>query len=311
MTSQRFYVLLNENSGTAHALGVTRETLGELFEKNGLDARIDADCSRSMDERIADAVSSDAEIVVAAGGDGTITALAGALVGSEKHLAILPLGTFNAVAKDLHLPLDLPGAVAALTHPSSQRIDVADVNGRVFLQKVVIGLIPSLAAGREHLRGRETLPVKIAFMRFLFRRLARARRLAVVIDPSDGERRVERIQALAVACNAYDEGLGKFFARESLDRGTLTLYILKHLRARDFFRLATGMMLGRWRDHEALSMESIQQITIDTRKPLIKVMFDGEIETFQTPLTFTIRPKALSVIVPAEVSAETETVVAA
>ena len=303
MPDQRYYVLLNENSGTAHALGVTKESLGELFKANGLDAEINADNSQGMEARIAAALASDAQIVVAAGGDGTITALAGAMVNSEKDLAILPLGTFNAVAKDLHLPLDLPAAVAALAHGTSQRIDVAEVNGRIFLQKVVIGLIPGLAAGREHLRGRETASAKIGFLRYFFRRLARARRIAVVIEPSDGEKRVERVQAMAVACNAYDEGLGKFFSRASLDRGTLTLYVLKRFTARDFIRLVTGMLIGRWRDDEALTMESVREVTIDTRKTLIKVMFDGEVETFQTPLKFTILPKALSVIVPTEVEA--------
>ncbi|QQR38548.1 diacylglycerol/lipid kinase family protein [Devosia rhizoryzae] len=303
MSAKRYYVLLNENSGTAHALGLTEEKLADLFEANGLDATIDADSSRPMSERIEGALSSDAEIVVAAGGDGTITALAGALVGSEKDLAILPLGTFNAVAKDLHLPLELAAAVAALGTGTSQRIDAAEVNGRIFLQKVVIGLIPGLAAGREHLRGRETMAAKLAFMRYFFRRLARAKRMAVVIEPSNGARRVERVQAMAVACNAYDEGLGKFFSRASLDRGTLTLYVLKHFTAGDFVRLVTGMFIGRWRDDAALSMESVKEVTIDTRNTLIKVMFDGEVETFQTPLKFTIRPKALSVIVPAEAEA--------
>jgi diacylglycerol kinase family enzyme len=304
MSAQRYHVLLNENSGTAHALGVTRETLGELFEANGLDADIDADSTRPMNDRISDALNSDADVIVAAGGDGTITALAGALVGSEKDLAILPLGTFNAVAKDLHLPLDLPGAVAALATGTSQRIDVAEVNGRVFLQKVVIGLIPGVAKGREYLRGRETTAAKIGFFRYFLRRLARSKRMAVVIEPSEGARRVERVQAMAVACNAYDEGLGKFFSRQALDRGVLTLYVLKRFTARDFVRLVTGMILGRWRDDEALSMESVKEVTIDTRKSLIKVMFDGEVETFQTPLKFSIRPKALSVIVPAEVEAQ-------
>lgn len=306
MTEQRYFVLLNENSGTAHALGVTKESLGELFEANGLNAVIDADGERPLMDRIADAVSSDADIIVAAGGDGTITAIAGAMVGSPKNLAILPLGTFNAVAKDLHLPLDLPGAVAALATGTSHQIDVAEVNGRVFMQKVVIGLIPGLAAGREHLRGHETAGAKIGFMRYFFRRLARAKRLAVVIDPNEGARRVERVQAMAVACNAYDEGMGKFFSRTSLDRGTLTLYILKHFTARDFIRLVTGMLIGRWQDDDALSMESVKSVTIDTRQSLIKVMFDGEVETFHTPLKFSILPKALSVIVPAEAEVPAE-----
>lgn len=295
-----YHVILNPNSGTARALGVTAEMLRDLFAAKGLNAVIDDDDSRPLTDRIAEAVASPAQILVAAGGDGTITAMAGALIGTEKDLAILPLGTFNAVAKDLHLPLDLDGAVAALATGTAQRIDAAEVNGRVFLQKVVIGLLPGLAAGREHIRGREDLGTKIGFIRYFFRRLARQRRMAVIVEPDDGEKRIERVQAMAVACNAYDEGLGRFFARQSLDRGTLTLYILRHFTARDFFRLVSGMLLGRWHDDEALSVESIRSVTIDAHKELIKVMFDGEVETLETPLHFSIKPKALSVIVPAE-----------
>lgn len=306
MTETLYHVILNPNSGTARALGVKAAMLEELFAANGLNAVIDDDDSRPLMDRIAEAVASPAQVLVAAGGDGTITAMAGTLIDTDKDLAILPLGTFNAVAKDLHLPLDLNAAVAALATGSTQRIDVAEVNGRIFMQKVVIGLLPGLAAGREHIRGREDFGTKIGFMRYFFRRLARQRRMAVVIEPDDGEKRIERVQAMAVACNAYDEGLGKFFSRQSLDRGTLTLYVLRHFTARDFFRLVTGMLLGRWHDDDALSMESVTSVTIDARKELIKVMFDGEVETLETPLHFTIRPKALSVVVPAEVQEDAE-----
>ena len=76
------------------------------------------------------------------------------------------------------------------------------------------------------------------------------------------------MQALAVASNAYDEGVGQFFSRQKLDQGTLTLYVLRHFTARDFIRLTAEMLLGRWRDDEALSVESVKAVTIDTRKDL-------------------------------------------
>ncbi len=304
MSDRRYYVLLNEKSGTAHALGVTRDALSNLFSSNGIQATIDADCGRSMNARVADALASDAHVIVAAGGDGTVTALAGALVGVNKDLAILPLGTFNAVAKDLHLPLDLSAAVAALAHGNRQRIDVAEVNGRIFMQKVVIGLIPGLAAGRERIRGHESIGAKLAFVRHIFRRLARARRMAVVLEPGEGARRIERVQSLAVACDSYDEGLGKFFSRQNLNQGTLTLYLLHHFTAADFLRLLMGMLMGRWRHDEALSIESVREVSIDVKKRVINVMIDGEVEMFETPLKFRILPQALSVIVPALESEE-------
>jgi diacylglycerol kinase family enzyme len=299
-------VILNAHAGTADAAAISEGMLHDLFVTNGLPAIIDARQERPLSERLRDAVASDASIVVAAGGDGTITAVAEALLGTDKTLAILPLGTVNALAKDLHVPLDLPKAVVNLVTGHEHRIDIGEVNGRIFLHKVVIGLIPGVAAGREHIRGRRGVWAKIGLLRYFFRRLARAKRLAVAIEPSDGSRRIERLQSLAVASNAYDEGIGQFFSRQSLDRGTLTLYTLKHLNARDFVRLTVGMILGNWQNDEALAMESVRGVTIDTRHTLIKVMLDGEVDTLTTPLEFAIRPKALSVIVPAEITASVE-----
>ncbi|HEY0034556.1 MAG TPA: diacylglycerol kinase family protein [Devosia sp.] len=298
MSQAPYFVLLNANAGTAIAIGVTAESLQALFEANGMTAIIDADSDAGMTVRIERALASGAETIVAAGGDGTITALAGALVGTDRQLAILPLGTVNALAKDLNVPLDLSAAVASLQTSESRRIDVGEVNGRIFLHKVVVGLIPGMAAGREKIRGRYDVAAKVGFMRYFFRRLARAKRMAVAIETDNGTRRVERVQALAVASNAYDEGVGQFFSRQSLDRGTLTLYVLSHFTLGDFLRLTTGMLMGHWQDDKALSMESVQSVTITTHKSLMKVMFDGEVMSLETPLKFDIRPLALTVLVP-------------
>lgn len=301
MGEHRYHVVLNANAGTANATGVTEAGLQAMFEANGLNAEIDADASQPMADRVARAVSSEADIVVAAGGDGTITALAAALVDSPKSLAILPLGTVNALAKDLKVPLDLALAIKSLVTATPQSIDVGEVNGRVFLHKVVVGFIPAVAAGREHIRGNQTMAAKLGLLRYFFRRLARSRRIAVVIDTDMSDARAERVQAVAIASNAYNEGFGQFFHRENLDRGTLTLYVLKHFTFADFVRLTSGMLLGRWRDDEALRVESITTATIRSHKALLKVMFDGEVETMHTPLVFHIRPLALSVLTPVEV----------
>ena len=308
MTAQApdYYVILNANAGTAEAGGVTADSLAALFQGHDLAAQIDGRCDVPLPDRIADAMASGAGTIVAAGGDGTITALAAALVDTDRTLAILPLGTVNALAKDLQVPLDIEAAIAALATGESHHIDVGEVNGRIFLHKVVIGTIPGVAAAREHIRGRHDAATKIGFLRYFHRRLLRTRRMAVIIDPGEGERRIERVQALAVASNAYDEGIGQFFSRSILDGGSLSLYVLRHLNTGDVLRLTIGMLLGNWQHDEALSVETVSSVTIDTRKDLLKVMFDGEVETMHTPLHFTIRPKALCVLVPASVEATVE-----
>lgn len=299
-----YYVIFNERAGTASAQGLTADALRVMFEDAGLRCHIDARSEVNLSERVADAIAGPADIIVAAGGDGTITALAEALTGSPKSLAILPLGTVNALAKDLNIPLEIRQSVQALARGQRQLIDVGEVNGRTFLHKVVVGVIPAVAAGRERIRDLPGIGAKIGFLRYFLRRLQRAKRMAVLIRTPDGETRIERVQAIAVASNSYDEGVGQFFSRSALDKGRLTLYILRHLTAGDVMRLTAAMLLGRWKNDDALSIESVEAVTISTRKDLLKVMFDGEVETLRTPLEFSIRPKALSVIVQPNAAVE-------
>ncbi|QJR19111.1 diacylglycerol/lipid kinase family protein [Pelagibacterium halotolerans] len=297
MPQRRFYLVLNVNSGTVQALGVTSDDLRAMFAEHGMEVTIDADPDAQLSDRIERAIHSDADTIIAAGGDGTVTALATAIIQSDKNLAILPLGTANLLARDLGVPLDLNEAVRALRDMEPLAIDVSEVNGVIFLHKAVIGVIPELAAGREYIRG-QGVGAKIGFMRYFFRRISRARRLALEITTGDGQSRVERVQAIAVASNAYDEGLGRFFHRDKLDTGLLTIYVLRHLTVGDVFRLATGMLAGHWRDYEALDISTARTVTIRSKKPRLQLMIDGEVQSMEVPLHFSIYPRALSVLAP-------------
>lgn len=303
MNERRYHVLFNDKAGTADANGITSEALQEMFAAQGLVAYIDADTALPMAERVASAAASAADVIVAAGGDGTITALAGSLVDTTKSLAILPLGTINALAKDLGVPLGLPAALACLATALPQRIDVGEVNGRVFLHMVVIGLIPGVAAAREHIRAHPTTGAKLGLLRYFLRRLARTRPIPLVIETDVSGPKAERVQAVAIASNAYDESLGHFFSRESLNRGTLTLYVLKRFSFFDFVRLTGGMLLGRWRNDQALRVESVSRASIRSHKGLLKVMVDGEVETLAPPLEFRVRALALRVLAPSKAAA--------
>ncbi|MEO8757005.1 MAG: diacylglycerol kinase family protein [Devosia sp.] len=306
MQTRRFHILLNPKSGAALALGLTAETLSASFAANGHDATIDADDSAPFADRIQRAIDSDADVIVSAGGDGTATALAGALADTGKALAVLPLGTANLLARDLALPLDLDATVAALADMQPRLIDVGEVNGRVFLHKVVVGLIPSIAAGREHIRSRQDLPALIGFLGYFIRRLTRARRMALSIASAESGARLSRVQAIAVANNAYDEGFGRIFSRTRLDTGRLTLYTLSHLTFGDVIRLSAEMIAGRWQADEALTIESVTSASIRARNPTLQVMIDGEVEIMSTPLEFRIRPLALTVLAPVAVVLDAE-----
>lgn len=86
--------------------------------------------------------------LVVGGGDGTLGSVASILAGTDVALGILPLGTLNHFAKDLGVPLKLEAAMDVIAAGQSQRIDVAEVNGRIFVNNSSVGVYPFLVEER-------------------------------------------------------------------------------------------------------------------------------------------------------------------
>lgn len=306
MQQTSHHIVLNSTSGTAAHTEIHAEDLAERFAQLGHSVSVDADASRPFAERMATARAATAPILVAAGGDGTVTAVAEAAIQSGKTLAVLPLGTANLLARDLSLPLDIDSWFAAYADMTPRQIDVGTVNGRVFLHKVVIGTVPGIAAAREQIRGRDDIGATLGFIRHFFQRLSRVRRFAAEITSGSGDPHIERVQSIAVANNDYAEGPGMIFTRTRLDEGTLSLYLIRHLGPLDAVRLGLGMLLGTWRGDQVLEIENVQALVIRTRRRNVRVMLDGEVEMLRSPLSFRSMPLALTVLAP---PAATETVV--
>src|SRR3954447_14270136 len=84
-----------------------------------------------------------ADVLVAAGGDGTINAAASALVHQSTALGVIPSGTLNHFARDLQIPLEPEKAAEVLVDGRLIRVDAGAVNGRVFINNSVLGLFPN------------------------------------------------------------------------------------------------------------------------------------------------------------------------
>src|SRR5207237_242447 len=94
------------------------------------------------------------DAVVAAGGDGTVSAIAGALVDSAIPLAIIPAGTLNHFARDLRIPTDLDAAARVIAAANARAVDVGKVNGRIFINNASIGIYPHIVSQRDDIRQR-------------------------------------------------------------------------------------------------------------------------------------------------------------
>ncbi len=296
------HVLLNSRSGTAT---LTSAQLRERLESLGYDVTIDDDHRDAFSARLRNARQSPADILVAAGGDGTVTAVADVAAETNRPLLVVPFGTANLLARDLALPLDIDAWLAALPDFVERRIDLGRVNDRLFLHKVVIGFVPGIAAAREKIRGIEALGAQLAFFGYAMRRILRARRIALEITRDGAPPHIDRLQAVAIANNHYDEAFGHFFSRATLDGGHLSVYKLQSITPLKAIGLALGVFLGRWQDDAALTIETAETLVIRSRRKRLKVMLDGEVETMLTPLRFSVEKQGLRVLAPAVVAEDT------
>jgi diacylglycerol kinase family enzyme len=238
-----------------------------------------------------------ASTVVAAGGDGTVSGVAASVVGSQTALGILPLGSLNHFAKDLHIPLDLRHAVAVVAAGHLAQVDVGQVNDRVFINNSSIGIYPGIVEEREDLRrqGHRKWPAAAIAT---YRVLRRYRGVTVRIEV-DGRQRTWRTPFVFVGTNEYTIDGIRLGSRARLDQGKLFVYVAPRARTRDLPKLLALALLGRATRSGTFEIISATELTIDTRTPRrIRVAADGEVTTMSTPLRYRTCPGALQVIVP-------------
>jgi diacylglycerol kinase family enzyme len=205
-----------------------------------------------------------------AGGDGSLAAVAEVAVERDVPFVLVPFGTRNHFARDLGLDRDDPLAALRAFSGAEKRIDVARVNGRLFLNNVSLGLYARLVHRQE--RGDE-----LARLKALGLLLRRPRGLGVSID---GKRVHARV--VVVSNNRYELDLFSVGERESLDEGLLHCYV------------ARGWLPRTWEEQAA------DTFAIDARAGQMRAAVDGEPEELETPLRFEIQPRALRVLLPHE-----------
>jgi YegS/Rv2252/BmrU family lipid kinase len=290
-------VVTNASSGTAQDENVL-EKLDGIIRDRGLDARIDI-CEEGGDlSKIARrAVEEGTRLVVAAGGDGTINAVASEVIGSETTLGVLPLGTLNHFARDLGIPDELEKAVDILVEGRTMQIDVAEVNGKIFLNNSSLGLYPSIVKKREEQQERLGQSKWVAFVWALLIVLGRYPYHRIRLD-ADGRKIDATTPLVFIGNNVYCfDGLdiGK---RDRLDAGTLSLYIMHDVGPFALLWMMIRALFGALASAERFEAVETNSVEIATSRSSIKVATDGEVTTMNPPLTYTIRPGALTVMAP-------------
>ncbi len=296
----RVHAVINRKAGSA--LGYSMEQLASeaeaAFREAGHEIAIDVVEPDDIEAALDKAVASAPDILVAGGGDGTIRSAASRLLGSGIALGILPLGTVNRLAHDLHIPAEPRAASYALVSGSYREIDVAEVNGEIFLCNSMLGLPSEVSEERQNLRGQPLWSRIKGYFKLLRTILASRRHIELSIDDDERKRRRVRVLSLAVSNNVYRREPSLTFTREALDQGRLGVHIAKPHSGLGLLWVLARAGMGLWSGDDRLDSLSAKRVTIKTRKKRLRLSNDGEVKTLKTPLYYKIRPKALKVFAP-------------
>lgn len=297
----RARVLINAGAGCVDDETTLERQIVDAFADAGAEAIVESIEPERIDDTITTWWEEDPkpDVIVVAGGDGTVNGAAAVAAGTDIVLSVLPLGTFNHFAKDLGIPDRLPDAARAIVDGEVQRIDVGEVNGEVFVNNSSLGAYPTMVSIRDRIRDArgwgKIRAVPVASFQVL--RNPPIHRLDL-----EGEgllRRRVRTPFVFIGNGRFDNADGGPIERESLDDGALSILIA---RTTSRFRLLTAAvraLLTGTRSVETLDRFELGEFTVSGRTRRLRVARDGEIGWMSTPLRYRCRPDELRVRAPA------------
>ncbi len=302
----RTILILNPTSGSS-PMADQQDTTEDIREQivaslraNGIEPEVhettEEDPGTGMAKKAAE---EGADIVIAAGGDGTLHAVAGGLIGTKSILGIIPMGTMNNIAHSLEIPRDVEKACEIIARGQTSLIDVGEINGHIFLEVSGVGLEAALFPAAEEIKS-------VGFISTV-KGIAEGLSTLFSFEPTrfrvtfDGKRR-RRFRAVQISvCNSPYYGAHFRFAPNAvMDDGFLDVLIYRNFSKFEYLRHALSISQGRRALGLRVSQRKIKSLYIEAEHP-VEIHADG-VQKGTTPASVTILPGALRVQVPTKVA---------
>jgi YegS/Rv2252/BmrU family lipid kinase len=290
-------VLLNRGGGAVAADPEIPGRVADALARAGVEAEVElvegGDCAvrcKAIAER-------GDELLIVGGGDGPISAAASALVATETRLGILPLGTLNHFARDLGIPTELEEAAQLIARGTERPVDVAEMNGRIFINNSAIGLYPLMVVDRDLQRRRLGRSKRLAMLVASLRTLARFNHQRLTLTVNDEKARVDT-PLLFVGNNDYRIDIGAAGQRDSVEDGELSVMVMRKKTRAGLIAASIRALLNRSRPDDMVCLDGVERLRVESRRSHLPVSLDGEVVSAASPLDYRIRKKALRVIAP-------------
>ncbi|MER9261600.1 diacylglycerol kinase family protein [Mesorhizobium sp. M0619] len=298
----RFAAVLNRDGGTLRTtdLSALTDRMRQTLEAAGHSIEIDIVAGKEIVAAL-DKVAArrDFDVVLAGGGDGTISAAAGRLMNGKKALAVLPAGTMNLFARGLGIPQTIDGALKSFADGEIMAVDIASANGRPFVHQFSIGLHARMVKLRDNMEFASRLGKIRASAKAAWTTINNPPAMKVTLTVGEAEI-VTRISGIGISNNLFGEGHLPY--ADNPAGGVLGIYVTVARQRGELVRALFDMARGRWRDSDHVETHQADKaiVTIHTGSKKFGAVIDGELVKLERETTIQIHPGALNVLVPAQ-----------
>ncbi|HZC37796.1 MAG TPA: diacylglycerol kinase family protein, partial [Sphingomicrobium sp.] len=250
----RVSVLLNCNAGAISSESKIGDKVTDALSRAGIDCEIELLESGKCEVRCRVIAERGDPLLIIGGGDGTVGAAASALAGTDTSLGILPLGTLNHFARDLGIPTDLDKAAKVIASRAERRVDVAEMNERIFINNSAIGLYPLMVVDRDLQRRRLGRSKHVAMIVASLRTLARFNHQRLTLTVNEQQAQIDT-PLLFVGNNDYRVDLAAAGQRERLDAGQLCVMVMRKKTRRGLIAATVRALLRRSRRDDMVRID--------------------------------------------------------
>jgi diacylglycerol kinase family enzyme len=298
---RRLHLLANARSGQGH--GADLAAIAEkLCAELGADLTVyeiksPQDLTDQARKAVSLAQNSPLDIVVAAGGDGTIRSVAAIAAGTKVKMAVVPCGTFNFFARTHSIPEDQEQALRLALTGESKSIRLGDVNGNIFLINASLGLYAQSIQDREASTKRFGRKQLVIILSTIWSLLKPHRLLHVKIKAGNVVKEI-RTPMIFVGNNALQLRNLSLTVAKGFKHDLLAVVTLKPVRGWEMLRVIFRGIAKTLGKEERLTQFSTDSLTIATKRSPQLVALDGEMFYINSPLVVQAMPEALNLIVP-------------
>lgn len=269
----------------------------DLIDKFNMDYDVYISEPNKLVEILKNIKSQSYNAVIIGGGDGTVRSAAEVLIESEIPLVILPLGTFNLLAKAIEYPNNIDELFSIIKNGKTKQIDLAEINGKIIINHAWIGFYFYILKLRKKNRA---IIGKSRLLKMIFNTLGLFRKLPIYHLKLKLENDEARFKTCLVYIgnNEFKSNIFNLWERKSLSSGMLSVKILNCSTRWKLFLCMLHTLFNSSSQSKYISEFSTDELIIESYDDLINVVIDGELFRLKNPLHFINHHKKLTVFIP-------------